>query len=92
MSFNHRITGVETEEFQMESLSVLGLSKSIDGMTDRASSTLSLLLPYFNDTEQDNRPDDRTIYFVLNSLKLDLVDIQKTVEAYAQVNKRTEQA
>jgi hypothetical protein len=32
------------------------------------------------------------MYFALNSIILELTDIQKTVEAYALVNKPTEQA
>ncbi len=91
VNFNHRITGEETEEHEITNLTALGLSETIRNMTDRSKALLSLLLPYY-DSESQREPDSRTMYFALNSIILELTDIQKTVEAYALVNKPTEQA
>lgn len=83
----HRITGQETEEFYLTDLSARGLAGAVDNMSDRASATTSLLQSYF-ECDSEKQPDDRTIYHALNSVLMELADIQKTVEAYAQLNRQ----
>jgi len=91
VNFNHRVTGQETEEFEITDLTAEKLSESIGNMTDRATALLSLLLPYYDSMSQQH-PDDRTMFHALNSTVLELTDIQKTVEAYALANKPSKQA
>lgn len=90
LNLNHRVTGKETEEFEITDMTVIELSRSISNMTDRATAQANLLLPYY-DCMSEQQPDTRTVYFALNSIMLDLADVQKTVEAFALANKATDQ-
>lgn len=87
IDFYHRLTGQDTEEFYITDLSARNLATAVDSMTDRAESIASLLQSYF-EYDSEKQPDDRTIYNALNSVLMELADIQKTVEAYAQANKQ----
>jgi len=91
VNLDHRITGEETEEYEITDLTVLGLSESIGNMTDRATALANLLLPYY-DSQSQREPDSRTVYFALNAIIMELTDVQKTVEAYALANKPSKQA
>lgn len=91
VNLDHRVTGKEVEEYDINELTVLGLSESIGNMTDRATALANLLLPYY-DSQSQREPDSRTMYFALNSIILELTDVQKTVEAYALANKPPKQA
>lgn len=91
VNLNHIVTGHEVEEFCITDLTPLELSKSVGNMTDRATALANLLLPYYDSMSQ-HEPDSRTVYFALNSIMIELMNVQKTVEAYALANKPTEQA
>jgi len=91
VNFDHRVTGHEDNEREMTDITPKELSESIGNMTDRATAQLSLLLPYYDCMSQQH-PDDRTMYFAINSIILELTDVQKTVEAYALANKPNKQA
>jgi len=91
VNLNHRITGQETEEFEITDLTVLGLSETVGGMTDKGTAIANLLLTYY-DSQSQREPDSRTVYFALNAIIMELTDVQKTVEAYALANKPSKQA
>lgn len=86
INLDHIVTGYEVEEFQMTDLTPSGLSVSIGNMTDRATALANLLLPYYDGTDH-LEPDNRTMYFAINSIRIELMNIQKTVEAFSQANK-----
>lgn len=87
VNFTHRVTGQETEEFYITDMTTRDLSKAVDDMVDRAAATVSLVQSFFGSTSEE-RPDDRTIYYALNSVAMELADIQKTVELYHQAQKK----
>jgi len=91
VNLDHRITGEETEEFEMSDQSPLDLSVSVNGITDRGTALANLLLLYY-DSQSQREPDSRTVYFALNAIIMELTDVQKTVEAYALANKPAKQA
>lgn len=61
------------------------LSNVIGYQVDRATSITALLLPCFESRSQA-QPNDKTIYHALSSVLLELADIQKKVEALAEIN------
>jgi len=88
-NFGHIVTGrEEDEEICMTEISALKLSEGTNNSTDRARAVLKLITPDYDSMSQPDI-DSRTLYFALNSIKMELMNVQKMVEAYALENKQT---
>jgi len=66
------------------------LAKAVCVMADRAMATTHLLLPSFELTSQ-NQPSDKTIYHALNTILIELDNIQALVDDYATMVEKSEQ-
>ena len=66
------------------------LAQAVCVMADRAMATTSLLLPSFEITSQ-HQADDKTIYHALNSILIELDNIQDLVDDYAMMVQKSEQ-
>jgi len=92
VNLNHIFNnGTEVDEFNITDLSPRELSEVINDMNDRAASVVELLLPYYEPTAQ-LEPTSKSVYFALNSILIELRNVQNTVEAYALANRPNSQA
>ncbi len=82
MILNHRLNGHDIDAPENCSL-----VDAVDAMTGRASSVVTLLQSKFA-TNQDCQLSDEIMYEALESVAMELVDIQKTVQQFHLVQCR----
>lgn len=84
MNFNHRLSGHDPKSIKPNTLADV-----INGMTDRARASVSLLQDNFTG-EHDFRVSDETAYNALEAVYMELVDIQKVVFEFHKIQKSPE--
>ena len=84
MNFNHRLKGHD-----LKSIEANNLSDVINGMTDRARASVSMLQDNFTG-EHGSRVGDETAYNALEAVYMELVDIQKVVFEFHKTQKSPE--
>ena len=80
LDFNHRL-----ETYDQYNPDLLALVDSVSHASDRAEAVITLLEGYFLD-DRCSMNDD-AIYHVLESVRLDVVDIKKMVSHFHQAQK-----